>query len=282
VGGPAWVHCGRHAGDRPAPWCALDPRRPLRALRPTSPDRRRVALKALRGAGHEQEMRRALQAAMAAFLFHRGAAVPTVDEDMLHQLAVVADFVTRARSGVVREGYRRDLQYTPEPESPTRFAKVLLSLARGIAVAHDSTAVTARELRLVCRVALDCLRRSGGGSCSGCWRRGSRPRRRPSRAAPGRRRRRRGAPWRTWRPPRCRDLPEGDARQVARAHVEPGTRLVRGAQDTSRGRAVPLPGRIGKATSGRGGVVFPKCPGRDATPPGQAGRVRIERHGRDH
>jgi hypothetical protein len=69
----------------------------------------------------------------------------------------VADFTTRARSGVVRDGYKRSLEYAPEPEAPTRFAKVLLSEARGIALAYDSEAVTQREIGLVLRLALDCL-----------------------------------------------------------------------------------------------------------------------------
>jgi hypothetical protein len=77
--------------------------------------------------------------------------------DIKKQLATAADFVTRARSGVVRDGYRRELEYAPEPEAPTRFAKVLLSLASGIAVARDSDTIGDDELRLVLRVALDCL-----------------------------------------------------------------------------------------------------------------------------
>jgi hypothetical protein len=36
--------------------------------------------------------------------------------------------VTRARSGVARDGYSRDMLYLPEPEAPTRLAKQLAQL----------------------------------------------------------------------------------------------------------------------------------------------------------
>jgi len=121
------------------------------------PDRTKLARQALRGSGLEAVMREELAQAMRGFLGTRGAERPTVDDDVLDRLATVADFVTRARSGVQRDRWRRDLDYAPEPEAPTRFAKVLLALASGLAVAHDSPTVTRHELRLVLRVAIDCL-----------------------------------------------------------------------------------------------------------------------------
>ena len=72
-------------------------------------------------------------------------------------LAFVADLITRARSGVYRDSYTRELEYAPEAEAPTRFAKALMSLACGIAMAYDQTVVGGEALRLVLRVALDCL-----------------------------------------------------------------------------------------------------------------------------
>jgi len=126
-------------------------------FRPSMPDRKELAKAALRSRGHERQMRRELAAAMRGFLSARGSALPTVEATVVDRIATVADFVTRARSGVQRDGYRRELEYAPEPEAPTRFAKVLLALASGIALAYDSPAVTDRELSLVLRVALDCL-----------------------------------------------------------------------------------------------------------------------------
>jgi len=121
------------------------------------PDREKLALAALENAQQEPQMRAELTAAMHGFLAAREIKAPSSSMAIKRKLATAADFVTRARSGVVRDGYRRELEYAPEPEAPTRFAKVLLSLASGIAVARDSDAIGDDELRLVLRVALDCL-----------------------------------------------------------------------------------------------------------------------------
>ncbi len=126
-------------------------------FRPIMPDRKQLAMAALKSRGREREMREDLARAMHGFLAARGSAMPEVSAAVLDRVATVADFVTRARSGVQRDGFRRELEYAPEPEAPTRFAKVLLSLASGIALAYDSPEITGRELGLVLRVALDCL-----------------------------------------------------------------------------------------------------------------------------
>ncbi|MFL5760323.1 MAG: hypothetical protein ACJ8F2_01245 [Xanthobacteraceae bacterium] len=126
-------------------------------LRLAMPNRRNLALRALAGAGREVAMREALDAAMRGFLASRGSVAPQVSQDVTEMLATVADFVTRARSGVIRDGFRRELEYAPEPEAPTRFAKVLRGLACGIALAHDRGDVTTEDLGYVLRVALDSL-----------------------------------------------------------------------------------------------------------------------------
>ena len=126
-------------------------------FRPLMPDRNDLARAALGSCGHEVEMRSDLRQAMHGFLRSRSTEPPTLSEAGHARLAAVADFTTRARSAVVREGYSRELQYAPEPEAPTRFAKVLCALAGGIARAYDSPKITDRELHLVGRVALDCL-----------------------------------------------------------------------------------------------------------------------------
>jgi hypothetical protein len=121
------------------------------------PDRTKLARRALESHGHEVQMREELGTVMRSFLAARGCLLPSVTESVLDRLATVADFITRARSGVQRDGYKRELEYAPEPEAPTRFAKVLLALTSGIAVAYDHPAITTRDLSLGLRVALDCL-----------------------------------------------------------------------------------------------------------------------------
>lgn len=125
-------------------------------FRPRMAERSALSRWSLRQGGGERTMRRELQRAMHGFLRASGSKTPTLPEPLLLSLAAIGDLVTRGRSPVHRD-YNRQFDYAPEPEAPTRFPKVLLSLAQGIAMAHDRAEVTAHELRLVMRVALDCL-----------------------------------------------------------------------------------------------------------------------------
>ena len=126
-------------------------------LRAIMPPREELALRALQGARKEVLMRKELAEAMRNFILSRKIEPPEVPPEILQKLIAVTDFVTRARSATVRDGYRRELQYAPQAEAPTRFAKVLHSLACGIALAHDADEVTDDHLRYVMRTALDCL-----------------------------------------------------------------------------------------------------------------------------
>jgi DeoR-like helix-turn-helix domain len=69
----------------------------------------------------------------------------------------MADFVTRCRSGVVRDGYRRELEYAPEPEMPARLAKQLFELLRGVALVCGHEEATQEDYDRIARVALDCI-----------------------------------------------------------------------------------------------------------------------------
>ena len=127
-------------------------------FRTKSPDREEAADRAMRNNGREVEMRAELAGATAAFLASlEGRPLPEVPDDARWWLAKVAAFVTRARSPVLRDGYKRELDYAPEPELPMRFAKQLHNLAQGIALVSGRPAVTPKDLRRVGRVALDCL-----------------------------------------------------------------------------------------------------------------------------
>jgi hypothetical protein len=124
-------------------------------FRPIMPDRQKLARYVIGGGGREADMRVELAAAMHGFLRSRTSDPPIVRSWVVRHLATMADLVTRARSPVHRDGRRRDLQYAPEAEAPTRLGKVLRSLGSGIAMAHDRLELTGRELALVGRVALD-------------------------------------------------------------------------------------------------------------------------------
>jgi hypothetical protein len=98
-------------------------------LRLPKVDRRKSARLALERRGFERAMRQAIRTQVKDFLTPfqgcgRIELPPSWDEPMI----ALVDVVTRARSGVARDGYSRDLQYLPEPEAPTRLLKQLAQL----------------------------------------------------------------------------------------------------------------------------------------------------------
>ena len=122
------------------------------------PDRRHMAVRALRGRGHEEEMRHDLRDVVARFMdsldFDNPPILPSSFEE---RLAALADFVSRARSGVVRDRFSRDVTLAPEPEAPARLAKQLAALGVGRAMLRAATEVEPADYTFIYRVALDCL-----------------------------------------------------------------------------------------------------------------------------
>ena len=127
-----------------------------------------IARRSLARRGHEPELRQRIKAAVGEFLTEFvGCGRLDLPESFTEPLIVLSDIVTRARSGVARDGYSRDLLYMPEPEAPTRLAKQLAQLgAAALAIGLDE-AETWRLIRKVgwdsvpavrCAV-IDCLSR---------------------------------------------------------------------------------------------------------------------------
>jgi hypothetical protein len=119
-------------------------------------DRREMARYALRQTHREGAMRRELADAVAGLF--QGVEFPEAPPDLadteMDRLVALADFVATARSGVERDGYKREVELIPDAEAPTRIAKVLRQLLSGLRVigADDDTAWA-----VVSKVALDCL-----------------------------------------------------------------------------------------------------------------------------
>lgn len=122
------------------------------------PNRRHMAVRALRGRGREVEMRRDLRDVVARFMacldYDNPPILPSSFEE---RLAALADLISRARSGVVRDRYGRELTLAPEPEAPARLAKQLAGLAVGHALLRRSHGVEDSDYAFIFRVALDCL-----------------------------------------------------------------------------------------------------------------------------
>src|SRR5947208_7246176 len=57
----------------------------------------------------------------------------------------------------ILRSYSREVEYTPEPEMPARFAEQTFALLRGVAVVRQHQIATADDIRIVTRVALDSI-----------------------------------------------------------------------------------------------------------------------------
>jgi hypothetical protein len=88
-----------------------------------------IARRSLARRGHEPELRARIRARVGDFLEQfRDCGRLELPASFNEPLIVLADIVTRARSGVARD-FNANLLYLPEPEAPTRLAKQLAQLA---------------------------------------------------------------------------------------------------------------------------------------------------------
>jgi hypothetical protein len=130
-----------------------------------------IARRSLARRGHEPELREHIRATVGDFL-EQFVACDRLElpDTFVEPLVGLSDIITRARSGVARDGYSRDLLYLPEPEAPTRLAKQLAQLGAAALAVGVSDTETWRLLRKVgwdsvpavrCAV-IDCLARQAG------------------------------------------------------------------------------------------------------------------------
>jgi hypothetical protein len=88
-----------------------------------------IARRSLARRGVEPELRVRIRKTVHDFLEpFVGCGQIDLPESFTEPLILLADVVTRARSGVARDGYSREVLYLPQPEAPTRLAKQLAQL----------------------------------------------------------------------------------------------------------------------------------------------------------
>jgi hypothetical protein len=93
------------------------------------------ATRALRNVGREGVMRRELEAAVSSLFagfFRPEDAYQAITEQQTQRLVSLSTLVVRLRSAVERDGYKRDIELIPEPESPARFVTALRRLLAGM------------------------------------------------------------------------------------------------------------------------------------------------------
>ena len=117
--------------------------------------RRDLARRSLARRGHESDLRKRIRAAAGDFLQpFRDCGQLDLPERFQEPLVELTDIITRARSGVARDGYTRELLYLPQAEAPTRLAKQLAQLGAALLAMGVSEAETWRLLR---KAGWDCV-----------------------------------------------------------------------------------------------------------------------------
>ncbi len=127
--------------------------------RPLQPDYIAVAKKAIANSGGETAMRTEIQTAFTDYI--ESINVPetnySLPESLIDRIANLASFVTRARSGVIRESYStREIEQIPDVELPTRLAKQLITLCSAMALMRNGEFAD-EDYELVYKVGFDCL-----------------------------------------------------------------------------------------------------------------------------
>lgn len=119
-------------------------------------DRRLQATQALHNRARSREMRAALSAAVSGFFasIELPEMLPILSTDEEQRLVALADFVSRARSGVERDHYHREIELVHATEGPARVAQQLSCLYGGLRLVGVDTD---QAWSLVVKAGFDCL-----------------------------------------------------------------------------------------------------------------------------
>lgn len=119
-----------------------------------------VAEKALDNYGSEKDMRKFLREAVKKYFY--SLRIPKVEEielprEIIKSLSALASFIVIARSGIIRDQYKRDITYIPATEAPSRLAKQLGTLIKALCVLEGRKVVTWDDYYMTLRVAFDII-----------------------------------------------------------------------------------------------------------------------------
>lgn len=127
-------------------------------IRPAPHDPIQVGQRAMQNVGLEESMRQELRAAVTEFmgsLTYPPIGQVVVPGAMVPRLAALATLAVRARSAIVRDGYRREITYIPAPEGPARLAKQLSTVLRGRAIIDGREQVTEDDFAEIVNIGFD-------------------------------------------------------------------------------------------------------------------------------
>lgn len=131
-------------------------------LRTEIEDRQEAGRRALQHKGFELGIRADITKTVSAFFSapHLQKPKTPMFTDWENKLVSLADFVTQARTRIIRDGYSREVEFVPGLEGPSRLVKQFASLLMGLAVVHGRENPTAEDYSIVYKVAIDSLPRS--------------------------------------------------------------------------------------------------------------------------
>ena len=123
-----------------------------------SQDREFVTKKALQNDGRDEDIRKEIREAVSNFM-KTVSQIPTwsLDEMYTDKLAALADFTARARTGVLRNAYTREVEVMPDWEGPARLAKQLSRLSYGLSCLSNESCLTQDNYKIIFSVAENSL-----------------------------------------------------------------------------------------------------------------------------
>jgi DNA primase len=119
-----------------------------------------MAMKAIKTTGNEKQMRKELKEAFAKYF--QSIVIPhlsemEVPEEIQHSLAYLASFIVQARSGIIRDSYRKEIEFIPDTEAPTRLTRQLLTLMQSLAIEEGRRKIEWKDYYMVLKAALDII-----------------------------------------------------------------------------------------------------------------------------
>lgn len=124
-------------------------------------DEKKVAIMSMKNAGKSTRIREEVK--QLFYNFYKGLKIPELIDDIIvsekwiNKLAELCSFVVRARAGVSRNHYTKELEYIPDPESPARLARQFIVLLKCLAIVNGKNEVTEKEYKIILKVAFDCI-----------------------------------------------------------------------------------------------------------------------------
>lgn len=121
------------------------------------PDRKEVARRTIFNDGKNAEMSKELRNAFYAFLkgVDVNAPIPSDDPVYIEELIRLTDFITQARSSVIRDfGFKKEVLFVPHAEMPTRVTQQLNCLAKSLMIINKGP-LTDHDRKIIYKAALD-------------------------------------------------------------------------------------------------------------------------------